>query len=121
VREPWLNRATRVRLESHSRRPTRLVHSDASRADTGDMAGWATLYQIDRISIRGGIGVGLLMALIIAGLLESLPVLRWPVIGATAVGTVLAGTWILARRRRPLDARTAPLGLGLRESRRPPH
>jgi hypothetical protein len=95
------------------------VDSDASHSDhTGDMAGWATLYQIDRISIRGGIGVGLLMGLIVAGVLESLPVLRWPVIGATAVGAVLAGSWILARRRRPLDARTPPLSLGLYEGRR---
>ena len=82
------------------------------------MAGWATLYQIDRISIRGGIGVGLLMALIVAGVLESLPVLRWPVLGAIAVGLIVAGAWILSRRRRPLESRTPPLSLGLSEGRR---
>jgi hypothetical protein len=82
------------------------------------MAGWATLYQIDRISIRGGIGAGLLMALIVAGVLEALPVLRWPVLGATAVGIGVAGGWIHARRQRPLDTRTPPLSLGLYEERR---
>jgi membrane protein implicated in regulation of membrane protease activity len=82
------------------------------------MAGWATLYQIDRISIRGGIGVGLLMALVVAGVLESLPVLRWPVLVAMAVGLIVALSWILSRRRRPLESRTPPLSLGLYEGRR---
>jgi hypothetical protein len=84
------------------------------------MAGWATLYQIDRISIRGGIGVGLLMALVVASVLEALPVLRWPVLGALAVGIIVAGGWIRARRLRPLDTRAAPLSLGLYEGRRRP-
>ena len=84
------------------------------------MADWPTLYQIDRISIRGGIGVGLLMALIVAAVLESLPVLRWPVLGATTVGVAVAVGWIRARRHRPLDARTPPLSLGLSEARRRP-
>ncbi len=84
------------------------------------MAQWPTLYQIDRISIRGGIGTGLLMALVVAGVVESLPVLRWPVLGAMAVGTLGGGGWILARRRRPLDARTPPLSLGLSTARRRP-
>jgi hypothetical protein len=84
------------------------------------MAGWANLYQIDRISIRGGIGVGLLMALIIAAVVESLPVLRWPLVGATTVGLVVAGAWIYSRRHRPLDTRTPPLSLGLYEERRRP-
>jgi hypothetical protein len=84
------------------------------------MAQWPTLYQIDRISIRGGIGAGLLMALVVASVLEALPALRWPVLGATAIGTVVAGCWILARSRRPLEARTPPLSLGLSEDRRRP-
>jgi hypothetical protein len=84
------------------------------------MAQWATLYQIDRISLRGGIGGGLLMALVVASVLEALPALRWPVLGATAIGTLVAGGWILARRRRPLDARTPPLSLGLYEDHRRP-
>jgi hypothetical protein len=84
------------------------------------MARWANLYQIDRISIRGGIGVGLLMALIIAAVVEALPVLRWPLVGATTVGLVVAGAWIYSRRHRPLDARTPPLSLGLYEERRRP-
>jgi hypothetical protein len=82
------------------------------------MAAWPTLFQIDRISIRGGIGVGLLIALIVASVLESLPVLRWPVLGATAVGLTVAGGWIVSRHKRPLDARTPPLTLGLYEGRR---
>jgi hypothetical protein len=84
------------------------------------MAGWATLYQIDRISIRGGIGTGILMALVVAGVVESLPVLRWPLVGGTTVGLLIAGGSISARRQRPLDARTPPLSLGLYEDRRRP-
>jgi hypothetical protein len=85
------------------------------------MAGWATLYQIDRISIRGGLGVGLLMALVVASVLEALPVLRLPVLGAMTVGIIVAASWIRLRRTRPLETRTPPLTLGLYEGRRRPH
>jgi hypothetical protein len=84
------------------------------------MAAWPTLYRIDRISIRGGIGVGLLMALVVAGVLESLPVLRWPVLGGIAVGLTVAAGWIVSRHERPLEARTPPLSLGLDACRRRP-
>ena len=84
------------------------------------MAGWATLYQLDRISIRGGIGTGVLMALVVAAVAEALPVLRGPLLGAIAVGLVVAGVWIRSRRHRPLDARIPPLSLGLHEGRRRP-
>ena len=85
------------------------------------MADTPTPFQISRISIQGGIGAGLLIAVIVASVLESLPVLRWPVLGGMAVGTIVAGSWILARRRRPLEARTPPLSLGLYEDPRRPH
>ena len=84
------------------------------------MAGWPTLYQIDRISIRGGIGTGVWMALVVAAVAEALPALRRPVLGAMIVGVVVAGAWIHSRRHRPLDARTPPLSLGLSEARRRP-
>jgi hypothetical protein len=58
------------------------------------------------------------MLLIVGGMLEALPVLRWPVLGGTAVGIVVAGAWIVARSRQPLDARTPPISLGLSEARR---
>lgn len=84
------------------------------------MAGWATLYQIDRISIRGTIGAGVLMALVVAAVAEALPVLRWPLLAAMTAGLLVAGAWIRSRRQRPLDARTPPLSLGLSEGRRRP-
>src|SRR5687768_6510061 len=97
------------------------MHTAARRrVDSGDMAGWATLYQIDRISIRGGIGTGLLMVLVIASVVDSLPVLRWPLVAGSTVGLLIAGGSIYARRQRPLDARTPPLSLGLDEDRRRP-
>jgi MFS family permease len=84
------------------------------------MASWPVLYQVDRISIRGGVGVGLLMALLVAWVLERLPVLRGPVVAGIAIGVILGGGWIVSRRRRPLDARTPPLSLGLSEAPRRP-
>jgi hypothetical protein len=84
------------------------------------MAAWPTLYQIHRISIRGGIGTGLFMALVVAGVAEALPALRRPLLVSMAVGVLVAGAWIRSRRNRPLDARTPPLSLGLSEARRRP-
>ncbi|MEO6007072.1 MAG: hypothetical protein ABIU38_03370 [Vicinamibacteraceae bacterium] len=84
------------------------------------MAEWPNLYQIDRISLRGGIGTGLLMALVVASMLEALPALRFPVLGGAAAGLIVGGSWIVSHRRRPLESRTAPLSLGLHDGRRPP-
>ena len=97
------------------------MHTAApGRADTENVAAWPTLYQIDRISIRGTIGAGVLMALVVAGVAEALPALRWPLLAAMIVGALVAGVWIRFRRHRPLDARTPPLSLGLSEARRRP-
>ena len=84
------------------------------------MAWWVTLYRIERFSIRSGIGVGVLMALIVVAVLASPPGLRWPILGAIAVGLIVGGAWILSRRRHPLGSRTPPLNLGPHEDRRRP-
>lgn len=79
-----------------------------------------TPFQMSRISIRGGIGAGLLIAVVIVGMLADLPILRAPTLSALATGVIVAGAWIYARRQRPLDARTPPLSLGLSEAGRRP-
>jgi membrane protein implicated in regulation of membrane protease activity len=84
------------------------------------MADTATPFQMSRISIQGGIGAGLLIAVVIGAMLADLPLLRAPTLSAIAVGVVVASIWIYARRREPLDSRTPPLSLELHEARRPP-
>ncbi len=80
----------------------------------------ATPFQMSRISIQGGIGAGLLIAVIIGGMLAELPLLRAPMLAALTGGLILAAMLIARHRRRPLDARTPPLGLNLSEGRRRP-
>jgi len=82
------------------------------------MADTITPFQMSRISIQGGIGAGLLIAVIISGMLAELPILRAPTLGALAGGLILAAALIASHRRRPLDARTPPLSLRLSEDRR---
>jgi hypothetical protein len=84
------------------------------------MAWWATLYRIERFSIRSGIGVVVLVALTVAGVLASPPVLRWPVLGTIAVGSIVGGAWIVWRSRRPIESPTLPLSLDRHEGRRRP-
>lgn len=79
-----------------------------------------TPFQMSRISIQGGVGAGLLIAVVIGSMLADLPLLRAPTLAALATGVVVAGVWIHARRQQPLDARTPPVSLGLSEARRPP-
>jgi hypothetical protein len=85
------------------------------------MADTITPFQMSRISIQGGIGAGLLIAVIVSSMLAELPLLRAPTLAALAVGAIVAGGWILARRRQPLDVCEAPLSLRLSEDRRRPH
>jgi hypothetical protein len=77
------------------------------------MADMPTPFQMSRISIRGGIGAGLLIAVVIGSMVAELPVLRVPTLSALAVGVVVAAIWIHARRQQPLDARTPPVSLDL--------
>jgi hypothetical protein len=84
------------------------------------MADAPTPFQISRISIRGGIGAGLLIAVIISSMLAELPVLRVPTLAGLTLGAIIGGAWIWSRRQHPLDARTPPLSLGLSEGARPP-
>jgi hypothetical protein len=84
------------------------------------MAEHITPFQMSRISIQGGMGAGLLIAVVIGGMLADLPVLRAPMLSALAVGVVIAAIWITARRQQPLDARTPPVSLGLSEAPRRP-
>ena len=75
---------------------------------------------MSRISIQGGIGAGLLIAVLISSMLVELPILRAPMLAALAGGLVLGAVLIVWFRRRPLDARTPPLSLGLSEAGRRP-
>jgi hypothetical protein len=84
------------------------------------MADAPTPFQMSRISIQGGIGAGLLIAVLIGSMLAELPLLRGPALAALAGGLVLAAALIAWHRRRPLEARTSPLSLGLYEGRRRP-
>jgi hypothetical protein len=79
-----------------------------------------TPFQMSRISIQGGIGAGLLIAVLIGCMIAELPLLRAPVLTAYAGGLLLAATLVALHRQRPLDARTPPFGLRLREDRRRP-
>jgi hypothetical protein len=80
----------------------------------------ATPFQMARISIRGGIAAGLLIAVLIGSMLADLPALRLPVLAGIACGLLFGAVWIVARRQRPLDARTPPLSLALSGDHRPP-
>ena len=84
------------------------------------MADTPTPFQMSRISIQGGIGAGLLIAVIIGSMLAELPLLRAPALAALAGGLILAAALIAWHRRRPLDTRTPPLSLSLSEGRRRP-
>lgn len=84
------------------------------------MAEAATPFQMSRISIQGGLGAGLLIAVLIGSMLAELPMLRAPALAALAGGLLLAAALIGRHRRRPLDARTPPLNLDLSEAQRRP-
>ena len=84
------------------------------------MADTPTPFQMSRISIQGGIGAGLLIAVIIGSMLAELPLLRAPALAALAGGLILAAALIAWHRRRPLDTRTPPLSLSLSEGGRRP-
>jgi hypothetical protein len=84
------------------------------------MADTATPFQMSRISIQGGIGAGLLIAVVIGSMLAELPLLRAPTLAALAGGLILAAALIASHRRRPLEARTPPLSLRLSDDRRRP-
>jgi ABC-type cobalamin transport system permease subunit len=84
------------------------------------MADTPTPFQISRISIQGGIGAGLLIAVVIGSMLADLPILRAPTLAALLGGLMLAATLIAWHRRRPLESRALPLSLGLNEGRRRP-
>jgi hypothetical protein len=62
------------------------------------------------IPIRGGLGVGAIVAFIVVLMINELPQLRWPVIGSAAAGLVLGVALILwrqlsARSRVPASSR----------------
>ena len=84
------------------------------------MADAPTPFQIARISIQGGIGTGLLIAVIIGSMLAELPLLRGPALAALAGGLILAAALIAWHRGRPLEGRTPPLILNLSDERRRP-
>jgi hypothetical protein len=84
------------------------------------MAETPTPFQMSRISIQGGIGAGLLIAVVIGSMLADLPLLRAPTLTALTGGLFLAAALIARHRDRPLEARTPPLGLSLRDDRRRP-
>jgi hypothetical protein len=82
------------------------------------MAETPTPFQMSRISIQGGLGAGLLIAVVIGATLTNLPPLRAPTLAALAGGLILAAALVARHRRRPLDARTPPLSLSLHADRR---
>jgi hypothetical protein len=83
------------------------------------MAGTPTPFQMSRISIQGGAGAGLLIAVVIAAMLADLPLLRAPTLAAIAGGLILGAVLIVRHRARPLAARMPPLSLDLsRDPRR---
>ena len=51
------------------------------------------------IPIRGGIGAGVLIAILVLSMLAELPQLRWRFLGSTALGLLFAVALILWRRR----------------------
>jgi hypothetical protein len=84
------------------------------------MADAPTPFQMSRISIQGGLGAGLLIAVVIAAMLADLPPLRAPTLAALAGGLLLAAALVARHRRRPLDTRTPPISLSLHADRRRP-
>jgi hypothetical protein len=56
------------------------------------------------IPVRGGIGVGLIIAFLVALMLNELPQLRWPVLGSVAGGVVLGAALSLWRQFGLRDA-----------------
>jgi hypothetical protein len=84
------------------------------------MAETPTPFQMSRISIQGGLGAGLLIAVVIGSMLAELPLLRAPTLAALTGGLFLGAALIAAHRQRPLDARTPPLSLRLHEGGRRP-
>ena len=84
------------------------------------MAETITPFQISRISIQGGIGAGLLIAIVISSMLAELPILRAPTLSALAGGLLLGAALIARHRQHPLDGRTPPLSLSLHADRRRP-
>jgi hypothetical protein len=53
----------------------------------------------ERVPIKGGIGVAMLIAVLLTAMLIELPQLRWPVIGIATAGIVLGSGLIMWRRR----------------------
>lgn len=51
------------------------------------------------IPIKGGIGVGVLIAMLVTWMLIDLPQLRWPVLGSIALGVVFGVALIVWRLR----------------------
>lgn len=87
------------------------------------MADDATPFQMSRITVRGGIGAGVLVAVLVAAMLADLPPLRGPVLGALAGGLLFGVGRIAWRRRQAATAAAATpemLSLGLDEARRRP-
>ncbi len=68
---------------------------------------------MSRISIRGGIGAGLLIAVLIGAMLAELPVLRAPALTAIALGFVFGTALIALRRQQGLEVAQRPTGLSL--------
>jgi hypothetical protein len=60
------------------------------------------------IPIRGGAGVAVLIAILIAAMLAELPQLRLPVLGSAALGLLFAVALILWRRRTLDDHKLPP-------------
>jgi hypothetical protein len=87
------------------------------RAHNGGMGADPTPFQMARISVRGGIGAGLLVAVLVGAMLADLPLLRGPVLGAIAGGLLFGAGRIAWRRRRAVAtagrARRAPGPLDL--------
>jgi hypothetical protein len=68
------------------------------------MADDITPFQMSRISVRGGLGAGLLVAVLVAAMLADLPPLRGPALGALAVGLLFGIARIVWRRRSAATA-----------------
>jgi len=88
------------------------------------MADDITPFQMSRISVRGGLGAGLLVAVLVAAMLADLPPLRGPALGALAGGLIFGVGRILWRRRKAAAvAADTPgtLSLHLDDAHRRPH